>query len=133
MKKGPSFKIKGFPFAKKSPSCWESLRKQGSEKVVCAIGRVFTYSGSYKKHYGTYPGKVLNSSMVKKAWKLAVDKAGLKGLQMKDLRHTWKTNAQRSKMDPTRGTPSAVTRPVEQWKISISTCPTKRYSALWMP
>jgi len=39
--------------------------------------------------------------MVKKAWKMAVEKSGLKGLQMKDLRHSWKTNAHRSRMDPT--------------------------------
>ena len=30
-----------------------------------------------------------------------VAKADLKGLQVRDLRHTWKTNAQRSGMDPT--------------------------------
>jgi hypothetical protein len=43
----------------------------------------------------------MNSNMVKKAWNLAVKKAGLTGLQMRDLRHTWKTNAHRSKMDTT--------------------------------
>ena len=79
----------------------EYLRKEGGQKLIRAIGPVFTYCGRYKDHCGTYPGKPLNSGMVKKAWKLAVEKAGLEGLQMKDLRHTWKTNAHRSNMDPT--------------------------------
>ena len=53
-----------------------------------------------RDHCGTYPGKPISASMVRKAWAKAVKKAGLDGLQMRDLRHTWKTNAQRSGMDP---------------------------------
>jgi hypothetical protein len=39
--------------------------------------------------------------MVRKAWDKAIEATGLNGLQRRDLRHTWKTNAQRSGMDPT--------------------------------
>ena len=45
-------------------------------------------------------GKPISWGMIKKAWKLALEGAGLRGLQLKDLRHTWKTNAHRSKIDP---------------------------------
>ena len=101
----------------------ESLRRKGSDNLIRGIGLIFTYCGRYKDHRGTYRGKALNSSMVKKAWKLAVEKTGLKGLQMKDLRHTWKTNAHRSKMDPT--TRNAICghssrRPVEDLYINLS-------------
>lgn len=92
---------KRIPLRQEVVELLESLRKQGGEKLIRAIGPIFTYGGRYKDHCGTYPGKLLNSSMVKKAWKLAVEKAGLNGLQMKDLRHTWKTNAHRSNMDVT--------------------------------
>lgn len=92
---------KRIPLRQEAVQLLESLRKNGGDKLIRAIGPVFTYCGRYKDHCGTFQGKALNSSMVKKAWKLATEKAGLKGLQFKDLRHTWKTNALRSKMDPT--------------------------------
>jgi integrase len=92
---------KRIPLRPESVAVLESLRKQGGEKLIRAIGPVFTYCGRYKDHRGTYQGKTLDSNMVKKAWKLAVEKVGLNGLQIRDLRHTWKTNAHRSKMDPT--------------------------------
>jgi len=38
--------------------------------------------------------------MVRKCWARAIRLAGLSGLQIRDFRHTWKTNAQRSGMDP---------------------------------
>ncbi len=79
----------------------EARRKGGGENVVHAIGLVFLYEGRYRDHCGTYQGKTISASMVRKAWSRAVQKAGLDGLQMRDLRHTWKTNAQRSGMDPT--------------------------------
>lgn len=78
----------------------EARRKGGGENVVRAIGFVFLYEGRYHDHCGTYQGKPIAASMVRKAWAKAVQKAGLDGLQMRDLRHTWKTNAQRSGMDP---------------------------------
>jgi integrase len=78
----------------------ESLRKENGEKVVHAIGLIFAYSGRYQDHCGTYQGKTITRSTVRKAWDAALRKSGLKGLQIRDLRHTWKTNAQRSGMDP---------------------------------
>jgi integrase len=43
----------------------------------------------------------MNRSMVRKAWLSALRLAQLEGLQIRDLRHMWKTNAQGSGMDPT--------------------------------
>ena len=43
----------------------------------------------------------IEHSTVRKCWARAVRLAEVPGLQMRDLRHTWKTNAQRSGMDPT--------------------------------
>ncbi len=92
---------KRIPLRVEAVELLESIRRQDGENLIRATGPVFTYCGRYKDHCGTYQGKPLNSSMVKKAWKLAIEKTGLRGLQIKDLRHTWKTNAHRSKMDPT--------------------------------
>jgi integrase len=92
---------KRIPLRPEAVEVLESLRKHGGEKLIRAIGPVFTYCGRYKDHRGTFQGKTLDSGMVRKAWKLAVEKSGLNGLQIKDLRHTWKTNAHRSKMDST--------------------------------
>jgi integrase len=79
----------------------ESLRKSQGEKVVLAMGLVFTYAGRYKDRCGTRQGKPIDRFMKRKAWDRAVRDARLEGLQMRDLRHTWKTNAQRSGIDPT--------------------------------
>jgi hypothetical protein len=38
---------------------------------------------------------------LRKVWSIAIAKSGLEGLQVRDLRHTWKTNALHSEMDPT--------------------------------
>jgi len=78
----------------------ESLRKGDDGKVVRAMGLIFTYQGRYRDHCGTYQGKPVDHYMVRKAWYGARKAVGLEGLQMRDLRHTWKTNAQRSGMDP---------------------------------
>jgi len=43
----------------------------------------------------------IEHSTVRKCRARAVRLAEVPGLQMRDLRHTWKTNAQRSGMDPT--------------------------------
>jgi len=75
--------------------------KKGGDNVVHAIGFVFSYEGRYRDHCGTYQGKPIAASMVRRARSRALRKSGLDGLQMRDLRHTWKTNAQRSCMDPT--------------------------------
>jgi len=64
------------------------------------MGLIFTYGGRYKDHCGTYQGKPIDLFMVRKAWDRAIEATGLHGLQRRDLRHTWKTNAQRSGMDP---------------------------------
>ncbi|MFH0825137.1 MAG: tyrosine-type recombinase/integrase [Pseudomonadota bacterium] len=54
----------------------------------------------YRNHCGTHQGKPIDYGMIRKAWSSAALGSSLKGLQIKDLRHTWKTNAQRSGMDP---------------------------------
>ena len=61
--------------------------------------------------------------MVRKAWKKAVLLAGLEGLQIRDIRHTWKTNAQRSGIDPTIRNAivgHSSQRPVEDRYIKVS-------------
>jgi integrase len=78
----------------------ESLGGARDAKVVRAMGLIFTYQGRYRDHCGTYQGKPVCFGMVRKAWRSATTRAGLKGLQLKDLRHTWKTNAHRSGIDP---------------------------------
>jgi integrase len=94
-------KPKRVPLRSEVVELLESLRKSEDGKVVKAAGLVFTYQGRYKDHCGTHPGKPMNRSMVRKAWLLAIREAQLEGLQIRDLRHVWKTNAQRSGMDPT--------------------------------
>jgi len=92
---------KRVPLRREVMEMLEARRKAGGENVVRAMGFVFSYEGRYRDHCGTYPGKPVAASMVRKAWSRAVQKSALDGLQMRDLRHTWKTNAQRSGMDPT--------------------------------
>jgi integrase len=77
----------------------ESMRSSDDGKVVRAVGLIFTYGGRYKKHCGTYQGKPIDRFMVRKAWESAIEITALDGLWRHDLRHTWKTNAQRSGMD----------------------------------
>jgi len=92
---------KRIPLRQEVVDMLEARRKGAGENVVRAIGVVFLYEGRYRDHCGTYQGKAIGASMVRKAWSKALKEAGLGGLQMRDLRHTWKTNAQRSGMDPT--------------------------------
>ncbi len=92
---------KRVPLRREVMEMLEARRRGGGENVVRAIGLVFIYEGRYSDHCGTYQGKPLAASTVRKAWAKAVQKSGLDGLQIRDLRHTWKTNAQRSGMDPT--------------------------------
>jgi len=79
----------------------ESLRRTEDDKVVQAVGRIFVYSGRFKDGEKMYHGMDIEHSTVRKCWVRAVRLAEVPGLQIRDLRHTWKTNAQRSGMDPT--------------------------------
>ena len=92
---------KRIPLRREPFELLEFMRKGSGNQLFHATGPIFIYQGRYKNHCGTYQGKPISWSMVKKAWKLAIGKADLKGLQMKDLRHSWKTNAHRSRMDAT--------------------------------
>jgi integrase len=101
----------------------ESLRKEDGGRIVHAAGLVFGYSGHYKTRSITYSGKPVTYSMVRKCWARALSLTGMEELQFKDLRHTWKTNAQRSGMHPAIanaivGHRSA--RPVEDRYIRVS-------------
>ncbi|MGO9568461.1 MAG: tyrosine-type recombinase/integrase [Desulfomonilaceae bacterium] len=93
---------KRVPLRKEVMELLESLRKGDGKNVIRATGLIFSYSGRYINHCGTNQGKPVDRSMKRKAWKRAVDLAGLEGLQIGwDIRHTWKTNAQRSGIDRT--------------------------------
>lgn len=91
---------KRVPLRKEPFDLLESLRHGEDGKVIQAMGLIFTYAGRYKDHSGTHQGKPIDRFMVRKAWDKAIKATGLQGLQRRDLRHTWKTNAQRSGMDP---------------------------------
>ena len=91
---------KRVPLRKEPFELLESLRHGDGENVVLAIGLIFTYGGRYEDHCGTFPGKPIDRFMVRKAWARAIKATGLLGLQRRDLRHTWKTNAQRCGIDP---------------------------------
>lgn len=77
-------------------------RRMGMLDRVGKIGGpLLTYAGRYKSRCGVYQGYGITYGMARKAWRKAVSGADLVGLQLKDLRHSWKTNAMRSGMDPT--------------------------------
>ncbi len=92
---------KRIPLRQEVVEILESLRKGDGQNVVKAMGLIFMYSGRFKNHCGTYQGKAVDRSMIRKAWDRAKRLAGLQSLQVRDFRHSWKTNAQRSGMDPT--------------------------------
>jgi len=79
----------------------ESLRKRERGKVVQATGRIFGYSGRFEDSEKLHHGMAIEHSTVRRCWASALRSAELSGLQIRDPRHTWKTNAQRSGMDPT--------------------------------
>ncbi len=81
----------------------ECMRKGDHGRVVLAMGLIFTHQGRYRDHCGTYQAKFVDHYMVRKAWYKARASLELEGLQTRDLRHTRKTNAQRSGMDPAIG------------------------------
>jgi integrase len=91
---------KRVPLRKEVLELLQSLRTGDGENIIRATGHIFTYTGRYKDHCGTHQGKPISYGMCRAAWRLAVKNAGLQGLHSKDLRHSWKTNAQRSGVDP---------------------------------
>lgn len=93
-------RAKRIPLRREVVDLLENRRRSEGEKVVKATGLIFGYAGRLKDNATTYHGKPIDRSMVRKVWDRAVRKAGLSGLQFRDLRHSWKTNAQRSGMDP---------------------------------
>jgi integrase len=88
---------KRIPLREEAVSLLESLRRPSGAKVIQATGLIFRYTGRFKDQEGA----AITHSMVRRAWARAIRLAMLAGLQIRDLRHTWKTNAQRSGMDPT--------------------------------
>ncbi len=90
-------KPKRIPLRKEVVSLLNGLRQPAYGKVVHATGLVFGYSGRFNNR----EGNPITHDMVRKAWNKAIRLADISGLQMRDLRHSWKTNAQRSGMDPT--------------------------------
>ncbi len=116
-------KPKRVPLRGEAVDLLESFRKRNGEKVVQAMGLIFGYSGHYLNRSETPQGKPLDRFMVRKCWRSAVKATGLDGLQMRDLRHTWKTNAQRSGMHPAIANAivgHASVRPVEDRYIRVS-------------
>jgi integrase len=91
---------KRVPLRREVVDVLEARRRCDGDNVVNAVGLIFGYAGRFKDHCGTYQGKAIDRSMVRKCWARAIRLAGLSGLQIRDFRHTWKTNAQRSSMDP---------------------------------
>lgn len=91
---------KRIPLRKEPFELLQALRAEEGDNVIRVTGPILTYTGRYMNHCGTHQGKLIEYGMIRKAWRRATNGAGLKGLQIKDLRHTWKTNAQRSGVDP---------------------------------
>ncbi|AFM24882.1 tyrosine-type recombinase/integrase [Desulfomonile tiedjei] len=92
---------KRVPLRKEVVELLESLRRKRGGNVVQAVGKIFSYTGRFKNSEKMYHGMDIDHSTVRKCWARAIKLAEVPGLQMRDLRHTWKTNAQRSGMDPT--------------------------------
>jgi integrase len=116
-------KAKRVPLRKEVVEVLESLRTKRGDNVVQAVGLIFGYCGKFNNRSDTYQGKPIDYPMVRKCWYRARRLTGLEGLQFKDLRHTWKTNAQRSGMDPAVRNAIAghsSVRPVEDRYIRIS-------------
>jgi integrase len=87
---------KRIPLRREVMTILDSRRRSVDQKVVKVTGLIFGYEGKVKLEHG----KPISRSMVRKVWGRAIRLAGLTGLQFRDFRHTWKTNAQRSGMDP---------------------------------
>jgi integrase len=116
-------KPKRVPLRKELVELLESLRTRRGDNVVQAVGLIFGYCGNFNNRSDTYQGKPIDRSMVRKCWARAVERSGIKGLQIRDFRHSWKTNAQRSGIDPAVRNAivgHASVRPVEDRYIRIS-------------
>lgn len=92
---------KRIPLRQEVVELLESLRRKQGGNVVQAVGKIFCYTGRFKDSEKMYHGMDIEHSTIRKCWARAIRLAEVPGLQMRDLRHTWKTNAQRSGMDPT--------------------------------
>lgn len=116
-------KAKRVPLRREVVEILESLRTRRGDNVVQAVGLVFGYGGKFKNRSDTYQGKPVDRSMVRKCWDRGIARTGLNGLQIRDLRHTWKTNAQRSGMHPAVANAivgHSSVRPVEDRYIRVS-------------
>ena len=67
-----------------------AMRHQGGDNVVKLSGSVFTHKG-----------RAITRGTKRKGWAHIVKKTGLEGVQMRDLRHTFKTNLAFSGVDRT--------------------------------
>ena len=116
-------KAKRVPLRKEVVEVLESLRTRQGDNVVQAVGFIFGYCGNFNNRSDTYQGKPIDYPMVRKCWYRARRMTRLEGFQFKDLRHTWKTNAQRCGIDPAVRNAiegHASVRPVEDRYIRIS-------------
>jgi len=116
-------KPKRVPLRKEVVEVLESLRTKQGDNVVQAVGLIFGYCGNFHNRSDTYQGKPVDRSMVRKCWARAIARTGFKGLQIRDLRHTWKTNAQRSGTHPAVANVivgHSSVRPVEDRYIHVS-------------
>lgn len=116
-------KPKRVPLRREAVEILDALRKSDDEKVVKAVGLIFAYNGRFKNHFGTYQGKAIDRSMVRKCWARATRLSELPGLQIRDFRHTWKTNAPRSGMHPAVANAivgHSSVRPVEDRYVRVS-------------
>ena len=67
-----------------------SMKHQGEDKVVPMSGPVLTHKG-----------RVITRGTKRKCWARVCRLTGLEGIQLRDIRHTFKTNAALSGMDRT--------------------------------
>ena len=90
--KNPNQKVlreKRVPMHGKAYDLLWDIRHGGSDKVVSMTGPVFTHKG-----------RRITRGTKRKCRVRIIRVTGLEGVQMRDLRHTWKTNARRSGMHP---------------------------------
>jgi integrase len=116
-------KPKRVPLRREVVELLEALRTRRGVNVVQAVGLVFGYAGKFHNRSDTRQGKPVDRSMVRKCWDRAITRTGLDGLQIRDFRHTWKTNAQRSGMHPAVANAivgHSSVRPVEDRYIRVS-------------
>lgn len=81
---------KRVPMRREVEDLLSALRREGGENVVKMSGRVFSHRG-----------KPITRSTKRKCWARMCREAGLEGIQLRDLRHTLKTNMALSGVDRT--------------------------------